>query len=61
MNWGVPTHKCHCGCEQFKVWASFEDYEISAYSLEMFCLDCGDQYATPTPIDHPDYVKEEDL
>ena len=51
MNWGVPTHKCHCGCEQFKVWVSFEDYEISAYSLEMYCLDCGDQYVTPTPLD----------
>jgi hypothetical protein len=50
---GVITHTCICGCTQWKIWASFEDFEISAYSLEMYCLECGAKAITPTPIDRP--------
>lgn len=35
-------------------WVMFEDYEISAYSLEMECVLCESKFITPTPIDRPD-------
>ena len=48
------AHECVCGSRIFRIIASFEDYEISAYFLDMECLNCGSRYYAPTPIDAPD-------
>ena len=47
------THQCICGSPQFKIVVSFEEYEIATYSLEMYCVECGLSYKTPTPLDNP--------
>lgn len=51
------THQCICGNNVWKICATFDDYEIASYSLDMFCLECGAKAITPTPIDHPDYIQ----
>ena len=52
------THVCVCGSTLWHLVVSFEDYEISAYSTDMRCLECGSRAKAPTPIDHPDYKKQ---
>lgn len=47
------THVCVCGCNLWKVLVSFEDYEISTHSLDMYCSECGSKAITPTPLDNP--------
>lgn len=48
---GTPTHVCICGSKQFLVRASFENYEISQYFLDMQCINCGSLATAPTLID----------
>lgn len=47
-------HQCVCGSEEWLVLCSFDDYEISTYSLKMLCGDCGARASTPTPADRPE-------
>ena len=54
------THECICGSKTFWVAVQFDDYEIGMYSLDMNCVECHARYLAPTPIDHPDYVPEEE-
>lgn len=48
---GRPTHACICGSHVWHVQASFEDYEIATYYLEMQCANCGSLATAPTPLD----------
>ena len=54
-----PVHECVCGSNLWRITATFEDYEISMYFLDMECVMCGTKATAPTPIDHPDYVPED--
>lgn len=49
---GTPTHVCVCGCEVFNLKATFKDFEIATYMLDMECANCGSWATAPTPIDH---------
>jgi hypothetical protein len=51
---GVVTHVCICGGNLWKILATFDDYEIAMYSLEMYCAECGAKAKTPTPLDKPE-------
>ena len=48
---GVPTHACPCGNKLFKILACFDDYEISLYTLDGKCAECGALVTVPTPLD----------
>ena len=48
---GTPTHVCICGCDIWNLKASFEDYQISTYFLDMECANCGSLATAPTPVD----------
>lgn len=48
---GTPTHSCVCGSDLFKIFASFEDGEVSFYILDAECADCGSYITLPTPMD----------
>ena len=48
---GIITHECICGSNLWKLTVSFEDYEISAYLLDMECTFCGTTATAPTPLD----------
>lgn len=48
---GRPTHACICGGTVWNLQASFEDYEIATYYLEMQCTQCGSLATAPTPLD----------
>jgi hypothetical protein len=48
---GTPTHICICGCSIWNLKASFEDYQISTYFLDMECANCGSLATAPTPVD----------
>lgn len=48
---GTPTHVCICGSNQFFIRATFENYEISSYFLDMQCVNCGSLATAPTPVD----------
>jgi hypothetical protein len=52
------THVCVCGGTLFKIYASFDDYEIAAYSTEGECVECNTRVRVPTPIDKPGYYRE---
>lgn len=52
------VHVCVCGSELFHLVVSFDDYEISAYSTDMECLECKAKCKAPTPIDKPGYKPE---
>lgn len=53
MDLDVVTHQCVCGSILWRILASFDDYEISAYSTDMFCADCGARAKSPTELDRP--------
>lgn len=56
---GIPTHQClNCGGNQFKIMASFEDYDIAMWGLDGECFDCGAPVTVPCPVDSPDYSPE---
>ena len=45
-------------CESF-VWnvkASFDDYELATYFLDMECSSCGTYAKAPTPLDRPEVI-----
>jgi len=48
---GTPTHTCPCGSQVWMLKATFTDYEISNYFLDMECFNCGSLATAPTPID----------
>jgi hypothetical protein len=48
---GVPTHACPCGQKVFEVLVVFDDYEISLYTLDGKCVECGALVTVPTPLD----------
>lgn len=58
LDLGMVTHVCVCGSDTWKILASFDDYEISTYSCEMYCVVCGNKAITPTILDHPDYSED---
>jgi hypothetical protein len=47
------THVCICGSQFFNLQVAFEDYEISAYLLDMTCAVCGTAWTAPTECDRP--------
>lgn len=48
----IVTRQCVCGSETFKILATFdEDYEVASYSTDMYCVECGRYWGTPTPLD----------
>lgn len=49
---GTPTHICICGSELFYLKATFKDFEIATYMLDMECANCGSLATAPTPIDY---------
>ena len=54
---GIPTHEClNCGSTQFKILASFENYELVWYTLQGYCYGCGAPVTVPCPVDDPEYV-----
>lgn len=48
---GNPTHECVCGSNIWNIRATFENYEIAQYFLEMDCIKCGSLATAPTPLD----------
>jgi hypothetical protein len=51
---GVPTNRCICGSDIFRIIAKFDDeYEICMYALEAECWSCGAKLTAPTPLDLP--------
>ena len=48
---GTPTHGCICGSDVWNIRASFDNYEIATYFLEMECAICGSLATAPTPLD----------
>ena len=47
-------HTCPvCGSFVWNIKASFDDYELVAYFLDMECADCGTYALAPTPLDKP--------
>jgi hypothetical protein len=48
---GTPTHECVCGSDLWNIRASFDNYEIATYFLEMECVLCGSLATAPTPLD----------
>jgi hypothetical protein len=37
----------------FKVYASFEDYNIALWLVDAECADCGAEVTVPCPVDDP--------
>lgn len=52
------VHRCHCGNSVFRVFATFEEYEMTTYSTDGECIECGSRFKVPTPIDNPDYKED---
>jgi len=50
-------HDCpHCESNLWTIKASFQDYELSQYLLDMECAICGTYAKAPTPLDRPNLV-----
>ena len=53
---GIPTHECPvCQSRMFRVYASFEDYDIALWLVDAVCADCGAEVTVPCPVDAPEY------
>lgn len=51
---GIPTHECPvCQSRLFRVYASFEDYDIALWLVDAVCADCGAEVTVPCPVDNP--------
>jgi hypothetical protein len=48
---GTPTHECVCGSKVWRIHATFTDYEVGSYFLDMECAECGTYATAPTPLD----------
>jgi len=47
-------HECpHCESNIWNIKASFDDYEIAQYFIDMECAICGTYAKAPTPLDKP--------
>lgn len=46
-------HECCCGSFVWTVKASFDDYELASYFIDMECAVCGSFAKAPTPLDKP--------
>ena len=47
-------HECPtCGSFVWNIKASFQDYELATYFLDMECAFCGTYALAPTPQDKP--------
>lgn len=55
LDLGMVTHICPCGEDTWKILVSFEEYEIASYSLDMYCISCGNKAIAPTILDDPNY------
>jgi len=50
-------HECPvCGSDIWNIKASFDDYEIAQYFLDMECSSCGTYAKAPTPLDRPNLI-----
>ena len=58
IDFNMITHVCVCGSDLFRLVVGFDEFEISTYSTDMECIECGCRWKAPTPIDHPEYVPE---
>ena len=57
---GIPTHACpNCGGEIFEILARFEEYDIAMWWVNGKCHECGTWLTVPTPVDDPEYQKED--
>jgi hypothetical protein len=51
---GIPTHECPvCQCRLFRIYASFEDYDIALWGVDAECAECGALVTVPCPVDDP--------
>ncbi len=51
---GMPTHACLvCGSTLFRIYATFEDYDISGWLLDGECAHCTSPVTVPCPVDDP--------
>lgn len=48
-----PVHACTCGCQMFTSIVMFEEYELSWWSLDGECVNCGNWVTLPCPVDRP--------
>jgi hypothetical protein len=46
-------HICQCGSFVWNLKASFDDYELASYFIDMECASCGSFAKAPTPLDRP--------
>lgn len=50
-------HECpHCGSFVWLIKASFDDYELASYFIDMECASCGTFAKAPTPLDRPAFI-----
>jgi hypothetical protein len=50
-------HECpNCESSLWNIKASFQDYEISQYLIDMECSICGSYAKAPTPLDRPNLI-----
>ena len=54
----IITHECPCGSDMWQIVATFDDYEIASYMLDMQCFYCGTRAKAPTPLDNPNTEEE---
>lgn len=54
LDLGSVCHICPCGSQFWNIQATFENYEISFYLLDMRCAVCGNKAIAPTPVDCPE-------
>lgn len=50
-NENVVKHVCECGSFVWNVKASFDNYELVSYFVDMECAACGSYALAPTPLD----------
>lgn len=50
-------HTCPiCESDIWNIKATFQDYEIAQYFLDMECSSCGTYAKAPTPLDRPTLI-----
>jgi hypothetical protein len=55
---GEPYHFCgNCGSNLFLIMATFENYDISQWLTDGFCVECGARITIPTPVDDPEFER----
>lgn len=46
-------HECVCGSNLWRIFASFDDYQIATYYTDAECAVCGTWAKVPTEADRP--------